>query len=97
MDFTVKVSKTIKSGACFRGWVGFAQFDECITNIEIEETAKVIMHSLTAMLYDKYGIDLMSGDYKHMFQMLKNYVVETNLVRDDILDIQYEKHNGIRF
>ena len=77
--------------------VGIAQFDECITNIEIEDTAKIIMHSLTAMLFDEYGIDLMSEDYKHTFQMLKNYVLETKLIRDDILDIQYETHDKIIF
>jgi len=63
---------------------------ECFTHYEIEETAKMIIKSISSRLNDEYGIDINHDDYNNILQMVKRYVLHENLKRDDIVNIEHE-------
>ena len=70
---------------------------KCQTNVEVEETARQITHSIMEKLFDDYGINCECDDYKAVFYMMKNYVIDERLKPDDILEIQCETLGTIAF
>jgi len=60
-------------------YVGISQNATCVTNAEAEETAKMILKSLEATLFEKFNISFNREDNTEIVRILKNYVIDDQL------------------